>query len=358
MNLIEKTVKSIETLNENRMEEAQARLNNLSKPRGSLGKLEDIAIQLAGITGELYPVIENKYHMVMAGDHGVADEGVSAFPRDVTTGMVYNFLQGGAAINVLADQAGAQLKIVDIGVKNKINPDFIKENLQDNVFIERKIKAGTDNMARGPAMTGKEAVACIETGIDLTLDLIDSGADIIGTGEMGIANTTPSSAIVAAVVDIPLLELVGYGTGIDEEKRKHKKEVIARALTINQPDPEDGIDILTKVGGLEIGGMAGIMLGAASRRVPVVIDGLISAAAALIAYKIEPKVKEYFIASHSSVEPGHEKIYEYLGLTPMLNMNMRLGEGTGAVLAFNLVESACKIIANMATFDDLAKLDF
>ncbi|MBM7557118.1 nicotinate-nucleotide--dimethylbenzimidazole phosphoribosyltransferase [Halanaerobacter jeridensis] len=343
MNLLESTVNNITELNRAQMRQAQKRLDSLTKPPGSLGKLEEIAVQLAGISGELLPQVDNKYHVVMAGDHGVVEEGVSAFPQQVTTQMVYNFLNGGAAVNVLAEQAGAEVAIVDIGVAQEIEG----ENL-----LNRKVKYGTDNLAVGPAMTREEAISSLEVGIEVVEDLIKQGANLIGTGEMGIGNTTSSSAILATSTDLSLEQIVGYGTGIDEAGLEKKKKVIAQALEVNQPQVNDGLDILAKVGGLEIGGMAGVMLGAAAHRVPVIIDGLISGAAALIAHKIEPQVSNYLLPSHQSVEPGHIKIYEALDLEPLLDLEMRLGEGTGAVLSMNLVEAAANIINGMATFSE------
>ncbi|MCK8827156.1 nicotinate-nucleotide--dimethylbenzimidazole phosphoribosyltransferase [Natroniella acetigena] len=343
MELLEQTIAKIERLNKEKMAEAQDRLDSLTKPPGSLGKLEEIAIKLAGMKGEVFTKVDQKVHIVMAGDHGVVEEGVSTCPSDVTTQMVYNFLNGGAAINVLARQVGAKVKVVDIGVANEIEADKI---------ISRKVKAGTDNMIYGPAMSQAEAISSIEVGIEVVQDLIADGANLIGTGEMGIGNTTPSSAIIATVTDLSLEQLVGRGTGIDDQKLAKKKEIIAQALELNQPDSEDGIDILAKVGGLEIGGLAGVMLGAAANKTPVMVDGLISAAAAVIAYKLEPKVSNYLIPSHRSVEPGHIRMHEILGLEPMLEMDIRLGEGTGAVLGMELVEAATRIISQMATLEE------
>ena len=343
MELLEKTIKEISLLNQTKMTAAKKRLDSLTKPPGSLGKLEELAIRLAGITEEVMVDVSNKAHIIMVGDHGVVKEGVSAFPQQITGQMVQNFLQGGAAINVLSKQVGAQVEVVDIGMVEEIDNEDLR--------VE-KVKPGTDNIAVGPAMNRKETVRSLEVGIKVVEDMIASGAQLIGTGEMGIGNTTPSSAILAASTDLSLEQVVGYGTGIDEAGLEKKKNVIAQALEVNQPQVDDGIDILSKVGGLEIGGMAGVMLGAAAHRVPVIIDGLISGAAALIAHKIEPQVSNYLLASHQSVEPGHIKIYEALDLEPLLDLDMRLGEGTGAVLSMNLVEAAANIINEMATFSE------
>lgn len=341
--MLEKTIAHIEELDHRAQKEAQNRLDNLTKPPGSLGKLEKIVVQLAGITGKVLPEVNNKTHIVMVADHGIVEEGVSAFPQNVTQKMVKNFINGGAAINVLSEQIGADLKVVDIGMKSDV---------PNKEVLSRKVKRGTDNFARGPAMSKKEALTALETGIEITQKCINQGCNLIGTGEMGIGNTSPSSAILAALTDFDLQEIVGPGTGLDPEKVKQKAEIIARGLEVNQPDPHEALDVLAKVGGLEIAGMAGCMLGAAAGRTPVLIDGFISGAAALIAYKLEPGVSDYLIPSHISAEPGHIKIYELLGLNPYLDLEMRLGEGTGAVLAMGIVESATKIIREMATFSE------
>ncbi len=343
MKLLKETCAKINELDEAVMQEAKARQDSLTKPPGSLGKLEDIAIKLAGMSGSVFNKVDNKVHIVMAGDHGVVEEGVSAFPQEVTPQMVLNFVNGGAAINVLANQVGAEVKIVDMGVATDLESDKV---------INKKIRKGTDNMVKGPAMSREEAIAALEAGIEVVNKEINSGANLIGTGEMGIGNTTPSSAIIATVTDIDLNKLVGPGTGIDSERLEHKKEVIKKAVAINDPDVSDGIDILSAVGGFEIGGMAGVMIGAAAHGVPVIVDGLISAAAALIATRIHKDVFNYLLPSHRSTEPGHINILEEIGLEPILDLNMRLGEGTGAVLAMDVVEAATRIIEDMATFEE------
>jgi len=332
----------IKPLDGEAMELAQKRLDSLTKPLGSLGVLEGLAKKLAGITGNPQPEIGKKTIIVMAGDHGVVEEGVSAFPQEVTPQMVYNFLNGGAGINVLAKHVGADVKVVDIGVAAP---------LEVSGLISRKIKMGTDNMTEGPAMSKDEAVAAIEAGIDVAEKEINEGVTILGTGEMGIGNTTPSSAITAVFGDISVEEVVGKGTGIDDDGLNQKINIIKKAIQINRPDPTDAIDVLAKVGGLEIAGLAGVILGAAANQIPVVIDGFISGAAALVASKIAPESVNYMIASHVSVEPGHKRVLELLGLKPVLFMDMRLGEGTGAALGINIVEAACKIINEMATFE-------
>lgn len=326
------------------MEEAQVRLDNLTKPPGSLGYLEELAVKTAGITKELYPDISKKSHIIMVGDHGVVNEGVSAFPQEVTQAMVKNFLNGGAAVNVLAKQYGVDILIVDIGMKH---------SLKAAGLINKNIKKGTENILHGPAMTDKQAVKSIEVGIKIAQDLIDNGTMLLGTGEMGIGNTTPSSAVVSVATGETVERVVGYGTGIDEEGLKNKIEVVKRAIKKNNPDKNDGLDILSKVGGLEIGGMAGVMLAGAANNVPVLVDGLISGAAALIAFLIEPKVADFLLPSHKSVEPGHQKLYDFLNMRPIFDLDMRLGEGTGAILGMGIIESSNRIIKEMATFDSL-----
>ena len=343
MSLLQETCEKINELDEEKMKAARERINSLIKPPGSLGKLEELAEKLSGITGELYPDINNRVHILMAGDHGVAKEGVSIAPQALTASMMESFLTGGAAINVFCRQMDAELKVVDMG---------LAEDIEDENIIDQKIKYATGNISREPAMSEKEAIESLETGIELAFQAADEGADIISTGEMGIGNTTPSSAVLAAMTDYEVKEVVGYGTGINDSQREKKINIVERAISQNQPDPNSAVDVLAAVGGLEIGGMAGVMLGAAARSLPVLVDGFISGAAAMLAYGIQPDVTGYLIPSHKSVEPGHIKIYEHLGLSPMLDMDMRLGEGTGAVLALPLVESAVRMMRDMATFSE------
>ncbi len=332
---------SVRPLNRDVMDQIQVRLDNLTKPAGSLGKLEEIVKQLGGITGNPLPAVEQKAVLVMAGDHGVVAEGVSAFPQEVTPQMVYNFLNGGAGINVLSRQAGAKVVCTDVGVA----ADLSHPNL-----ISRKIARGTANMASGPAMTREQAVSAILVGVEVAEEQINLGANLLATGDMGIGNTTPSSAIVAVLTGKPVEEVVGRGTGIDDPGLARKIKVIQQALALNQPNPEDALDVLAKVGGLEIGALCGAVLGAASKGVPIIIDGFISTAAATVAAALQPLAINYMIPSHSSQEPGHIHALAYLGLEPMLNLNLRLGEGTGAALAFHLVEAATRILREMATF--------
>ncbi len=322
--------------------EAAQRQAQLTKPAGSLGQLETLSMQLAAISGNPRPSVARKGVIIMAGDHGVTREGVSAYPSEVTPQMVLNFLRGGAAINVLARQAGARVVVVDIGVFSDL-PDLPG-------LLRRKVARGTANMAQGPAMTRDQAAQAIQTGIEVVQAEIDAGLDLVATGDMGIGNTTPSAAMVAAFTGLPVRQVTGRGTGLDDTGLDRKVAIIERALQVNQPDPRDGLDVLSKVGGLEIAGLAGVILGAAARRVPVVVDGFISGAAALAAAELCPEVKPYLIAAHQSVEIGHRAILERLGLRPLINLDLRLGEGTGAALAFHLIEGAARILNEMATF--------
>jgi nicotinate-nucleotide--dimethylbenzimidazole phosphoribosyltransferase len=341
MSNLNETIDSVDGLDLKSMRLARERQDQLTKPKGSLGVLEELSIKLAGIQGQPIPEIKKKVIIVMAGDHGVAAEGVSAFPQEVTPQMVANFAAGGAGINVLARHSGAEVRVVDMGVAVPLDIPGI---------IDKKVRPGTANIAEEPAMTREEAVASIEAGIEVAEAAIADGADLLGTGDMGIANTTASSAILTVFSGAELEHSVGRGTGIGSDALEQKREVIRQAIRVNQPDKQDGLDVLAKVGGLEIGGLAGVILGAAAHRVPVIIDGFISSAAALVAASLCPESRNYMIASHVSVEPGHKLMLDELALKPMLFMNMRLGEGTGAALASSLVEASCKVLAEMATF--------
>ena len=342
MEKLERTIRQIKPLDRDAMRQAQARQDTLTKPQGSLGRLEELSIQVAGITGQARPRIGDKVIVTMAGDHGVVAEGVSAYPSEVTAQMVYNFLRGGAGINVLACHVGARVVIVDMGVAGELKPH--------PDLVNHKVAFGTRNMARGPAMSHAQAIQAIEGGIEVVERELAKGMDIVGVGDMGIGNTTPASAITAAITGAPVAEVTGRGTGIDDERLQHKIEVIEQALALNQPDPDDPLDVLAKVGGFEIGGIAGVAIGAAAHRIPVVLDGFISGAGALIAAELAPQVKDYMIAAHCSVEIGHRWILDRLGLTPLFDLGLRLGEGTGAALGISIVEAAVKILNEMATF--------
>ena len=342
--LVDQTLDAIVPLDQEAMAAARARQDTLTKPLGSLGRLEELSITLAGIFGQPTPVISRKAVILAAGDHGVVAEGVSAFPQDVTPAMVNNFLRGGAAINVLARLAGANIVILDAGVAAHLEPNPALRSV--------KIGNGTANMAEGPAMSRDDAIKCIETGIEAAHEQIAEGADLIALGDMGIGNTTPSSAITAVITGADPAVTTGRGTGLDDPGLAHKVEVVRRAIQVNNPDPKDGLDVLAKVGGFEIGVLAGAMLGTAASHRPAVVDGFISGAAALIAWTISPAARHYFIASHQSVEPGHRIGLEKMGLTPLLDMGMRLGEGTGAALAMHIIEASARCLAEMATFAD------
>jgi len=345
MKKLRETIDRIELVDGSLAEKTQKRLDILTKPKGSFGRLEELAKQIVEITRNEMPRLDKKVIFTMAGDHGVAFSGVSAFPKEVTAQMVYNFLAGGAGINVLAKHVGAKVVIVDMGVACdlKEHPDL----------IVKKVNYGTKNIAEEAAMTKEEAIKSIENGIEVFEEKFDSmkGIDIAGTGEMGIANTTPSSAIASVITGEKVSDMTGRGTGIDDARLQLKIEIIEKAIQINKPDPNDALDILSKVGGFEIGGLSGVILAAASKRVPIIIDGFISSAAALVAYKLEPKTRDYMISAHSSVERGHAAVLKYLGLEPLLDFNLRLGEGTGAALAIGVVEAAVKILREMATFE-------
>ncbi len=326
--------------------QAEERLNQLTMPHWALGDLMDLAVDLAGMTRSIRPPVGRKKVVVMVGDHGVAAEGVSRYPAEVTTQMVHNFVRGGAGINALARLAKAEVCVVDVGAV-----DDFPELVANGSVIARKIGRGTANMVYGPAMTRTHAVMAVEVGIEIA-NLLAPEVDIFGTGEMGIGNTTPSAAITAVLSGRKVEELTGRGTGIDDQRLRHKIKVIEQAITKNRPDPKDGLDVLAKVGGFEIGALAGLIIGAAANRKPVVVDGFISAAGAMIAQSLEPFVRDYLICAHQSVEPGHGVLLDKLRHRPLLDLNLRLGEGTGAALAMYLVDAAVAILTEVATFDE------
>ena len=328
-------------------EQAKKELKRLTKPVGSLGVLEDIVVQLAGITGQAKPRIGRKDVVVMCGDHGIVDEGVSAFPQEVTQLMMVNFINAGAAVNVLARQVGAEVTVVDIGSKAPEVPENV---------INKKVKAGTNNFAKGPAMSREEAAQAILVGIETAQELAKKGSNVIALGEMGIGNTTPSAALTSVLLGRPLEEgLVGRGSGINDKSLLIKREAIQRGIEVNKPQADDALDVLAKVG--EIAGMAGVTLGAALSRIPVLLDGVIASAAALVAARLQPAIIPYLMATHLSVEPAHQYILEDLGIRPSLHLNMRLGEGTGATLFMPMMDSACRVLQVMANFSDLGLPD-
>lgn len=330
------------------VEQARAHQLQLTKPTGSLGRLEDIAVQLAGVTCNTMPEIHRRAVVVMAADHGVTAEGVSAYPKDVTPQMVLNFLGGGAAINALARQADATVTVVDIGVD---------ADLQHPQLLSRKVRYGTANMAQEAAMSQQEALQAIAVGVEVLENLAASGLDLVATGEMGIGNTTAASAITACLLNVPARDVTGRGTGIDDQQLANKVRIIERAIAQNKPDVEYPLDVLAKVGGLEIAGLVGVILAASARRIPVVLDGFISSAAGLVAYALCPTVKDYLLAGHVSVERGHPLILEKLGLEPLLKLHLRLGEGTGAVLAMHIIEGALRTHREMSTFAEAGVSD-
>ena len=317
-------------------------------PHWALGRLMDLAMDLAGMTGSTSPAVSRKTIVIMAGDHGVVAERVSGYPQEVTRQMVSNFIRGGAGINILARLNGASVVVVDMGVAGDLSA-----LARAGGFVSRPIAAGAGNIARGPAMTGGQAVRAVEAGIEIVDDLAEA-VDVFGAGDMGIGNTTPSAAVAAAIAGVPAADVTGRGTGLDDERLAAKVAVVQRALEVNGPDPSDGLDVLAKVGGFEIGGIAGVILGAAARRKPVVIDGFISTAGALIAQAIAPTAADYIVAAHRSAEPGHAVMLRKLDKEPLLSLGMRLGEGTGAALAMNLVEAAAGILTGISTFDEAA----
>ncbi len=341
MSLLLTTVNRITGPDEAAAQAARDRQDQLTKPAGALGVLEEISVKVAGITGKAVPQPGRKVIMVMAADHGVAAAGVSAYPPEVTPQMVANFLAGGAAINVLARHAGAEVRVVDMGVAVETDHPAL---------INRRIRPGTANMAEGPAMTREEAITALEAGIEEALREIAAGAEFLATGDMGIGNTTAASAITACFTGLDPAELTGRGTGLDDAGLERKIRIIRGALALNRPDPADALDVLAKVGGLEIAGIAGVILAAAAERRPVIIDGFISAAGALIAAGLCHTAVDFMLASHLSVERGHRAALHRLGLRPVIDADMRLGEGTGAALAMGIVDAALKILAEMATF--------
>ncbi len=341
---LDEAVGLIQPVNRGSGASAQRRLDRLTKPLGSLGRLEEMAVHYAMITGDVKPNVPRGVVFTFAADHGVAREGVSAYPSEVTAQMVLNFLRGGAGVNVLARHTGVEVRVVDIGVAYDFGsvPGLIQKNIMQ----------GTNNLLREPAMSRAQAIQAMQVGIELAEEAAREGIGLIGTGEMGIGNTTPSAAITAIMTGRPVADVTGRGTGIDEAGRVHKIQVIQDALDRHHPDRADALDVLAKVGGLEIAGLAGLILGAAASRVPVVLDGFIAGAAALIAVGLQPLCRDYVIASHRSVERGHQTILEYLALKPLLDLDLRLGEGTGACLGMGLVQASIKILTEMATFDE------
>lgn len=349
MSLLDETCARIAVPDAEVAERTQRLLDGKTKPRRSLGRLEDLACRFAAIRGEERPAAPVKGIVVMAADHGVAAAGVSAYPREVTAQMVLNFVRGGAAINALARQADARVVVADLGVARAAPRDAGVRDL--------RVRAGTDDFTRGPAMTRAEAVRAIEAGIGLAAELADDGVTLLAVGEMGIGNTTAASALAACLTSASVRDVVGPGTGVDSAGLERKRAAVERALDVNRPDAADPLGVLAALGGFEIAGLVGAILGAASRRVAVVVDGFISSAAALVATRIEPRVAGSLIAAHRSSEPGHERILAAMDARPLLDLELRLGEGTGAALAMSLVDAAVRILHEMATFADAGVAD-
>jgi len=343
MSLLERTIAAIPAADRAAAAEVQRRLDVKTKPRASLGRLEEIAVALGAIQGTASPRAASKAVVVMAADHGVAEDGVSAFPQEVTAQMVANFARGGAAINVLARHAGARVVVVDMGVKVPV------PGLAD--VRDLRVGPGTRNLARGPAMTRAEAVQALEGGIGVAAGLADEGVNVLAIGEMGIANTTSASALAAAFTGLSADEVTGRGTGIDDAAHRRKVDVVRCALEVNAAHRAEPLATLAALGGFEIAGLAGVVLGAAARRIAVVVDGFIASAAALAAVRLAPRAGDALLASHRSVEVGHRALLQALGKKPLLDLDLRLGEGTGAALALHLVEAAVRVLDEMATFE-------
>ncbi len=343
--LCKKIIESIELVSEDLLAQAQAKIDDKTKPLGALGKIESLAVQMSLIQDKLNPCITQKNLFVFAGDHGVTEEGVSAYPSEVTAQMVDNFLNGGAAINVLCRHHGIDMKVVDMGVKT----DFVDHP----DLLDKKVAHGTRNFAIDDAMSEKEAVTAIENGMSVFLEAYeDNPIEIVGLGEMGIGNTTSASAIISTITGITPAQATGRGTGVDDKGLSHKTDVIERVLDFHTIDSTNGFEILQKIGGFEIAGIAGAVLAAASKKTAIVLDGVISTAAGLVAYTINPQIKPYLISGHKSVEIAQKTALSHMGIEPLINFNMRLGEGTGAALAISMAEIACKIMCDMASFDE------
>jgi len=340
--MLNQTIEKIRPIDQDAMRAAKDRQNNLTKPAGSLGRLEEVSIQLAGILRDPMPKINDKVIIIMAGDHGIVTAGVSAYPQEVTSQMVLNFLQGGAAINALAGHIQARILVVDMGIAFEFEPH--------PGLVSNKIAKGTQNMLECPAMTLEQAEAAVMAGIEVVTAEIEKGLDIVGTGDMGIGNTTPSAAIAAVLTAESPAKIAGRGTGVDDDGFVRKISAIETAIRVNKPDPKEGLDILAKVGGFEIGGLTGVILGAAAHNRAVMLDGFVSTAAAMIAVSIAPEVKQYLISAHRSQEYGHQLMLDWLGLDPLVDLHLRLGEGTGAALGISIAEAACKVLSEMTTF--------
>ncbi len=346
---LQQIIDGIHPLNRLVVEKARVRTAQLVMPPRALGRLHAIGEQLCGIQGTLRPQIRGKAVLVMAGDHGIVAEGISAFPQAVTGAMIQTFLTGGAGINAMARHVGAEVWVADMGIIPDLDAASLKNGSR---LLVRKLGPGTANFARGPAMTPEQARKAVLTGFELASSLISRGVDLLGTGDMGIGNTTPAAAIGAAITGKSIADMAGPGTGIDDAGILRKREAIRRGIELNRPDPNDGLDVLAKVGGFEIGGIAGIILAGAYHRKPVVVDGFISTAGALVAQRLSPATADYMLAGHCSQEPGHRHMLAHLKLLPILDLGMRLGEGTGAALAMSVIEAAIRVMTEVMTFEE------
>jgi nicotinate-nucleotide--dimethylbenzimidazole phosphoribosyltransferase len=349
--MLEETISRIGKLDKAAMEEARKHQDSLAIPNGSLGRLHEFCVRLAGITGEVRPYIRSASILVMAGDHGVTRQGVSLFPQEVTREMVANFVKGGAAINVLARHVGARLTVVDIGVAGPLPSMNFDENGSLRL-VNRRIADGTSDISLGPAMSREQAIQSLEVGISTFEEEKARGVHAVGTGDMGIGNTTPSSAVAACLLREDPFRLVNRGTGINDASLQHKITIVERTLEVNRPNPGDPLDVLSKVGGFEIGGIAGVILGACANKTPVVVDGFISTAGALLASRFHPEVRNYLFSGHQSAVAGHNLMLDDLGLRPMVDLEMRLGEGTGAALGLSLLTAASRVSREMLTFEE------
>ncbi len=350
MSLLENTIQAIRMPDSKTYEAAKERLRNQARPAGSLGILEDVSARLASMFKTLNVRLTRKQIVTCAGDHGICAEGVSLFPPEVTPQMVYNFVHGGASINILAKHAGADVSVADLGVNWDFEPNL--------AIFHKKVRKGTANFAKEPAMTRAEAIRSIEAGIEIVNELWEKKPiDLLGTGDMGIGNTTPSTAIIAVFSGLSVSALTGRGTGVDDQGLKRKITAIEKGLNLHKPNPKDPLDVLSKVGGLEIGGLAGLVIGAAAKGIPVICDGFISTAGALIACELAPMAKAYLFASHNSVEIGHKFMLDHLGLEPLLDLKFRLGEGTGAAVAMELLDASTRVLADIKTFEEVAIRD-
>jgi nicotinate-nucleotide--dimethylbenzimidazole phosphoribosyltransferase len=351
---LDEIITGIKPVEEQWIQKSRERTAQLVMPTRALGRLHEISERLCAIQKILKPSVNQKAILVMAGDHGVAEEGVSAYPQEVTGAMVQTFLRGGAGINAISRHVGAKVWVVDMGIIPELDPNSLDGGDQ---LMVRKIAPGTANLAKGPAMTRQDAEKSILTGFQLATDLFHQGIELLGTGDMGIANTTPSAAIGSVVTGISPKEMVGRGTGVDDRGFSIKLETVKKGIQINQPNALDGLDVLAKVGGFEIGGIAGCILAAAFHSRPVVIDGFISTAGALIAYALCPHVRDYIIAGHCSEETGHRNMLKYIGIEPILDLGMRLGEGTGGALAMSIMEGAVCVFNEVLTFEEAGVAD-